>query len=400
MSAEPAPPEPEQPAGRRRGFIDGPARGEFARIAFFIFMISFTNQQAVLLAVVWEEAGFAHRDIGLLLSIYGIPLVLMSLFSGSVANRIGLLPTVRIGGVLICLGLASLSLTYDSFFGSLASRLVQGVGMALFHAPIMTYGSTRLTHERFVQLFGLLSAMAPLPYAFGPIVAETLYHAYGARLFFLIGALPGLLVLPIAWTIRPGVKAEAEAGGLSALLHSRRVVLPLLSALAYGSMFGFIAAYMAPIALERGLTVGAFFSAFTASLFLSRLGLLGLIENVDRRLVVAGGAVTLTIGLSLAAFADNSWMTAASGFVFGLGHSIGFPVISAWLCDGTPPEKRAVPMALFNATFFAAINFIALPASLVIGRFGYGPSLLATATLGLMLALVLTIAWTRRFRRP
>lgn len=384
---------------RPRGFIDTRARAEFARLAVFIFLMSFTNQQAVLLAVVWEEAGFSHGDIGLLLSIYGIPLVLMSLFSGTVANRIGLLPTVRIGGALICLGLGSLSLTYDNFLGSLASRLVQGVGMALFHAPIMTYGSTRLTNERFVQLFGLLSAMAPLPYAFGPIFAETLYHAYGARGLFLVGALPGLLVLPLAWTVRPGEKAQGDTGGLSKLLHSRRVVLPLISAVGYGSMFGFIAAYMAPIAVERGLTVGYFFSAFTASLFLSRLGLLGLIENVDRRLVVAGGALTLSTGLALAAFATNGWMTAASGFVFGLGHSVGFPVISAWLCDDTPPEKRAVPMALFNATFFAAINFIALPASVAIGALGYGPALLATSTLGVALSIILTVAWTRRFRR-
>ncbi len=386
--------------GRPRGFIDATARFEYARLAGSIFLTAMTNQQAVLLAVVWEEAGFPHRDIGLLLAIYGIPLVLMSLFSGTVANTIGLLPTVRIGAVLTCLGLASLALTYDSFFGSLASRLVQGIGFALFHAPIMTYGTTRLTHERFVQLFGLLSAMAPLPYAFGPILAEYIYHGYGARVFFLLGCLPGLIALPLLWTVRPGEKAQPEVGGLMGLLTSRRIFLPMLAAVIYGSMFGFISAYMAPIMLERGLTVGAFFTAFTLSIFGVRLGLLGLIENVDRRLVVAGGAVILAIGLLLAAFARDASFAVAAGVVFGLGHSIGFPVISAWICDGTPPEKRAIPLALFNATFFAAITFVALPASLAIGRFGYVPVMVVIAGTGFLLAAVMVSAWSRRFRIP
>ncbi len=47
----------------------------------------------MLLAVVWEDVGFSPRDIGLLIAIYGVPLVAMSLFSGPLANRIGILQT-------------------------------------------------------------------------------------------------------------------------------------------------------------------------------------------------------------------------------------------------------------------------------------------------------------------
>lgn len=389
---------PERPAPR--GFIDAAARSEFARIGLAIFLTALTNQQAVLLAVVWQDAGFAHADIGLLIAVYGVPLVLMSLFSGEVAGRIGLLPTVRLGAVLVVLGHSSLFLTYESFAGSFASRLAQGVGFALFHAPIMSYGTTRITQERFVQLFGILSAMAPLPYAFGPILAEWLYHTFGARQFFLAGALPGLLALPLLFTVRPGEKAEPPVGGLLGLVTSRRIVMPMLAAIVYGSTFGFISAYMAPVMLERGLTVGAFFTAFTASIFAVRLGLLGLVENIDRRLVIAGGAAALATGIAMAAFATTMPMVVAAGLVFGLGHSIGFPVISAWVCDGTPPEQRATPLALFNATFFAAITFVALPASLAIDRFGYVPAMIAISVSGLTLAALMTAAWSRRFRRP
>lgn len=382
-----------------RGFVDSAARSEFIRLAAIIFLTAMTNQQSVLLAVVWEQAGFAHRDIGLLIAVYGIPLVLMSLFSGPLANRIGLLQTVRIGAVLTTLGFLSLYLTHESVLGSLASRLIQGTGFALFHAPVMTYGSTLLTRERFVRLFGLLSAMAPLPYAFGPIVAEFLYHAFGPHGYFLAGTLPALIGLPLLWTIRPAEKAEGPVGGIFGLIATPRIWLPLTAAIVYGYMFGFISAYAAPFLVERGIVVGTFFTAFTISIFAVRFGGLALIENIDRRLVVAGGAVLLAAGLVLVAFAQTVTAVAVAGLVFGLGHSIGFPVLSAWICDGTPPEQRATPMAVFNATFFAAMTVIALPASLAIGQFGYVPVMVSLSVSSLGLTLLLVLAWSRRFRR-
>ncbi|MGQ3353806.1 MAG: MFS transporter [Phreatobacter sp.] len=382
-----------------RGFVDLAARSEFWRLAAIIFLTAMTNQQSVLLAVVWEEAGFPHRDIGLLIAVYGIPLVLMSLFSGPLANRIGILQTVRIGAVLTTLGFISLYFTHETFLGSLASRLVQGTGFALFHAPVMTYGSTRLTRERFVRLFGLLSAMAPLPYAFGPILAEVLYHAFGSNGYFIAGAIPAVLGLPLLWTIRPVDRTEGPVGGIAGLLRNPRIWLPLLAAVVYGYMFGFISAYAAPFLVERGIIVGAFFTAFTISIFAVRFGGLALIENVDRRAVVAGGAMLLAAGLVLVALAQSITGVVVAGFVFGLGHSIGFPVLSAWICDGTPPEQRATPMAVFNATFFAAMTVIALPASLAIGAVGYVPVMIGLSVSAVGLAVVLVYAWSRRFRR-
>lgn len=380
------------------GFVDQKARSEFIRLAAVIFLTAMTNQQAVILAVVWQEAGFSHADIGILLGVYGVPLVLASLFSGAVANRFGLLNTVRLGALLTTFGLLSLYVTHASFAGSFASRILQGAGFALFHAPVMTYGTTRLTQDRFIQLFGLLSAMAPLPYAFGPVVAEYLFHTFGPHAFFLAGSAPGLLALPLLWTLRPIEKAAPEVGGMRSLFASGRIVLPMIAACVFGAMFGFVSAFMAPVMLERGLSIGGFFTSFTLSIFVVRLGLLGPLETIDRRLVVAGGGIVLGLGLTLAALAWNLPMAIAAGAVFGLGHSIGFPVLSAWICDGVPPEARATPLALFNATFFAAIYLVALPASLAIARFGYPPVMIATASTGLVLAVFLVVAWDRRMR--
>ncbi|QCK87024.1 MFS transporter [Phreatobacter aquaticus] len=396
MSSEPVAP-PLAPEPPTRGFIDTLARSEFIRLGIILFLTAMTNQQAVLLAVIWEHVGFSHANIGILLAIYGVPLVVMSFLSGAVANRIGLIATMKLGCALTTFGLASLYVTHDSFAGSLASRLIQGCGFALFHAPTMTYGTTRLTQARFIQLFGILSAMAPLPYAFAPVLAEAIFHTFGPSVFFLIGSLPGLIALPMLFTLRQVEKAGPEVGGMRALFKAGRIVLPMIAAVVYGGMFGFVAAYMAPVLIDRGMSIGVFFTSFTLSIFVVRLGLLSPLERVDRRLVVAGGAVILGAGMIMAAFAQSVPMAVLAGAVFGLGHSIGFPVLSAWICDGIPPERRATPLALFNATFFAAIYMIALPASVAIEAAGYVPVMIAIGASGFVLAVGMVLVWAKRF---
>lgn len=389
--------EPPVAASAPEGFVDALARSEFIRLAIILFLTAMTNQQAVLLAVIWDHVGFSHANIGILLAIYGVPLVIMSFLSGAVANRIGLLTTVKLGAVLTTFGLASLYFTHESFVGSFASRLIQGCGFALFHAPTMTYGTTRLTQARFIQLFGLLSAMAPLPYAFAPMVAEAIFHAFGPSVFFLIGSLPGLCALPLLLTLRQVKKAGPEVGGMRALFKSGRIFLPMGAAIVYGGMFGFVSSYMAPVLIDRGMSIGAFFTSFTLAIFVVRLGLLAPLERVDRRLVVAGGAVILGSGLIMAAFAHSVPLAIMSGAVFGLGHSIGFPVLSAWICDGIPPEGRATPLALFNATFFAAIYLVALPASVAIEATSYVTVMIAIGATGFMLAAGMVVVWLKRF---
>ena len=55
MTGEVKPGDADAPAG----FIDAAARSEFARLAAVIFLTAMTNQQSVLLAVVWEDVGFS-----------------------------------------------------------------------------------------------------------------------------------------------------------------------------------------------------------------------------------------------------------------------------------------------------------------------------------------------------
>lgn len=364
-----------------RGFIDREARIEYARLAAAIFLCAAANHQQVVLPVIWTAAGFSKADIGLLFAVYGVPLVVLSFFSSWASNHLGLMGTARVGGVAIVLGLVSFAVTAESFTGSMASRILQGIGFGLFLSPIMAYATSRLTKERFVHLFSLLSSMAPLPQAIAPVYGEWLLHSFGPTTLFLVGAAPGLIGLPLLWMVRPMERAEGAASGYGAVLGRRRVYLPLLCNIAFGSVFGFNTAFLAILLIDRGLSVGTFFTSYTLVLFGVRFGLLGLVERLDRRLIVGCGIFFVGLGVLLASWAMTSPAMILAGIVFGLGHSTGFPVISTWLGEILPPDTRAVSLAVSNAVFFAASLGGPIPLAVALSAYGYGP-VMAGLTLG------------------
>ena len=94
-------------------------------------------------------------QIGIILSSYGIPVVVFTLLTGAVAGRIGTLTTLKIGLAIMIVSFVSLHWTAHAFHAALFSRIIQGVGYGFLFAPLMTYVQSRLTHHKFVYLFGV-----------------------------------------------------------------------------------------------------------------------------------------------------------------------------------------------------------------------------------------------------
>jgi MFS family permease len=85
------------------GFIDQRARREYALLCLATFLIFFTNAHAALLAVVFQSHGLQLDDVGVILSSYGVPVVIFTLLTGAVAGRIGALMTLKIGVFIMVL---------------------------------------------------------------------------------------------------------------------------------------------------------------------------------------------------------------------------------------------------------------------------------------------------------
>ena len=175
---------------KSQDFIDARARLEFILFGLATFLIFFMNAQAALLSTAFKQNNVPLSEIGLLLSLYGVPVVIVTLFTGKIATWLGSLGSAQWGTAIMALGFMSLAVTAHDFWLAMISRLTWGIGYGLMFSPLFTYAQSRITGQRFVYLLGLFSSMAPLAQAAGPPFAEFILAYAGAQWMFILGAIP------------------------------------------------------------------------------------------------------------------------------------------------------------------------------------------------------------------
>lgn len=383
---------------RSGDFIDARARTEFILIGLTTFMIFFMNAQAALLSTAFAQNGLPLGEIGILLSLYGVPVVIVTLFTGKIATWLGSLGSARLGGIIMTLGFMSLSFTAGSFWPALVSRLTWGIGYGLLFAPLFTYAQSRITGPRFVYLLGLYSSMAPLAQAVGPPFAEFVLGHGGASLMFVLGGIPALIGVGILSIMRPLAKPPAAQGLAlgAALSPSRRI--PLAAIFVAGSLFGFLAAYMAPFLHAKGVSIAWYFVAMTIGIFSTRFIGLGFFQRLDPRIVVAGGMTVMAAAYFILVGVTHPLAVSACGILFGSGYSVVYPVLSAWVSEGLNASERAGPQAMFNAVFNAGLLWMPLPITGLVALFGYGGALEMLASLSVAMAVFLFWRGAKRRR--
>jgi MFS family permease len=370
-------------AAIKAGFIDARGRREYLQMAAAAFLISFMYSHAALLAVVFAREDFDLHAIGLLLSLFAFPVIVFTFLSGAVAARAGVLNAARLAIALMVIGFFSLRFTAANFWPALASRLIQGAGQGLLLSAFVTYGQSRLNERRFVYLIGLFTSMFAVAQAFAPPFGAAILNAFGARAMFLEGAIPGCLAFLLTFGLRE-IPRPREARGLNFFAALSRSRIPAFAAVfVNGTMFGFTAAYLAALLEAKALPIGAFFLASTTTLFASRFLAMGAFEALDRRVLVAAGFVSQSAGFALLALAGQSWLIVISGILFGMGYSVVYPVLSAWMSEGVDPAERAGPQALLNTAFNIGIFLMPYPQALLIGVIGYGGAAMVLAALAL-----------------
>jgi MFS family permease len=383
-----------------RGFRDHAAGVEFWLLSLATFLCFTTVSQTALLARVMESRGLPLAQIGVVLSAYGAAVIVFMLAAAPIAARLGNLPTLRLGILLLVAGHLSYQLSIGAYAGAVVSRVVQGTGYGLFMPTAMTFAKSKLSKERFVYLFGIYASMVPLPNAVGPPLAEAYLNSFGEHLFFVVGAVPGVVAGLLTLALSDA-SAEGERGQLplrrTALLPSLR--RPLAAILVVGAIYGIIPSYMASVLKERAVPLGFFFTSFTITLFAARFTVVRYFESWARRRVVAAGLGAMATSYLVVAYSAGALPVTFAGILFGLGYSVAYPVLSVWVAEQFDPQQRTTPIALFNAMFAAGILLTPWFGTYVIAVVGYRGLLEALSCAGVLMMASLLLGH-RRADRP
>ena len=382
-------------APKPSGFIDALARREYLLICLAGFLFSVSHNYSALLAIVFERSGHTLQATGLLLSLFSITAIAGSLASSAVCARLGVLRAVRWAIFLTCISMASFALTRESFMLALLSRLVQGIGVGLLVPVAMVDVQSRISRENFVVLVTGFSAGIPLAAAIAPPLGEWTLHHYGETALFIEAAIPAAFGVLATLGLRDAPR-PSNTGGLNLDGgFEPHLWLPYIIVLAGGGLYGYSVNYLAASMQERAILLGAFFIPSSISLVAMRLGAIWIMRRLNPRVLVTLSLVTYGIGFVFMALAQGYVAMIVGGIFFGIGNSVMFPVISAWVGENVEPSRRAAPQAVSNASFYVGIYALPLPQAYLIGHFGYAAAEWMWAAIAFALTAVMFVVLAR-----
>ena len=376
-------------AAQERGYIDDQGRREFIRFGVAAFLASLLNAHVALLSILFAQVGHSLHATGWLLSLFAVPVIGINLLAGPIAARIGVLATARLSFLFCILGFGSLLFTAQDFWGALASRLFHGIGFGLFLPSVMTYGQSRLNQRRFVGLVIVFSSLIPFAYAIGPAVGEYSLAHQGREIFFLAALVPGVIGLVLTMGLRPLAKPERRGLALSGALKPR-FVLPLAALFVGGTLHAYSLAYLPPDFIARGLSLALFFVPSTIATGLSRVSG-NMFQRFQPRFLVSVGVAMMGFGLAAIAVTSHIIIVVLGSILFGLGSSVLYPVVSAWLAQGIEPEKRAGSQAVGSAAFYLGLHGMPLPLAFLVEPVGYAMTSYFLACAALIVAGALLV---------
>lgn len=306
-----------------------------------------------------EALNVPPQNIGLLVTVFTLPTVILGPIIGIFADRLGrkkiLVPS------LILFGIAGAACGFARDFNLLLLlRFLQGIGAASLLSLSVTLIGDLYTGVRRTSAMGYNASVSSMGTATYPIIGGAL-ATMGWNYPFLLPlvAIPiGLLVLFALKSPEPKGERNLKEYLSNAwiILKNRQLVgLFIASAANFILLYGAYVTYLPKlIATSFGadsFTIGLFLSSISVAIALTSSQLGRLVRRFSEQTLVRASFVFYALALFIIPFISNLWLLLIPTTIFGIGLGIGFPSIQTILAQLAPKEYLATVISV-NGTFF------------------------------------------------
>jgi MFS transporter, DHA1 family, multidrug resistance protein len=317
-----------------------------------------------LLPIYATTFGASGATIGLTISAFAIPQLLVSPFTGRLADRFGRKPFLLMGAAAYCLS-AFGWWTADSLALVIFYRAISGIGSALIFSNAQAYIgdlAPRGSEGKYMGAFGVADFLG---FGFGPLLAGVIRDSAGIGAVFLT---MGFLFLTVFFLIlfllpaRParvhmGTTMQVTAPWGRILTHPTMQALMFLRicfALATGVAMSFLAVHLEQTLLATATMVGVVFASQQVLGGVSQPFLGRLADRFSRPWLVFIGTVVMAAGLSTVVWSD-SYFVILAGMTLGPGLAAALANVSAQALQvETGRDLGMATVASLGSTSFAA----------------------------------------------
>lgn len=180
-------------------------------ITCFVVMFAYAFIEPRLMFYAYDDLGWSSSMLGLMMSTFGVALMLGEFGLGRLSDRIGRKPVIVIGLVLFSAQFIGLALSNNYIWIAL-SFVIAGLGNALFDPALSASILDMAPSEHQARLLGVKSTVGSIGNILGPALAvlfTPLLHAQGA---FLIATCTVLLITLVDAACRMETRLRKETG--------------------------------------------------------------------------------------------------------------------------------------------------------------------------------------------
>jgi len=344
-----------------------------------------------------KELNISAKDVGLLISVFSFPGILLTPFLGIVADRWGrkriIIPFLVLFGIA-----GGLCFFVRDFKLLLILRLIQGIGAAPLGSLTVTIIGDLYSGKELVAAMGYNSSIRS--------IGSAGYPAIGGALAMIGWHYPFILpviAVPIGFLVLSTLKVPEPKNELHIREHlnivwkklrNRQVAgLLVIGIIIFIMLFG---SYMTCFPLLLGnsfsaspLIIGLIIASVSliAAFTSSQLG--KIIKLFSKKAILKISFILYTLALLIIPFISQLRLFFISVVIFGVAHGMSIPIIQALFAEAAPLKYRATFMSVSGMTFRIGQTLGPFLMGLVIGVWGIGGAFYAGAGLSIIIFIII-----------
>jgi predicted MFS family arabinose efflux permease len=300
-----------------------------------------------------KDLGASDTYVGFFMSSTGIMLILFVLNMKKLLQKIKRKHLLLAGFSLSLAAVFMMYLFYENLIILLILRFISGAAFALGFTLLFSFIYDILRPEKrrggaaIYGISGLLSS--PI----GSLLSENVFKQFGPQYLFLLSAFFIILSLFLMFFLKSDVpyKGIAKSRNMISILKKGGIKKVVYFAMLLGGAYGVFVSFI-PIASSAKIgeaNISLFFIAYAVIAITIRLLIFNRVDKIPSKLLFFIAFSTLSSAMFLLIFLNSFLMLFVIGFIYGIGHSILFPTLSARFVNRAKEREKVV----FNNIFLA-----------------------------------------------
>ncbi len=320
-----------------------------------------------------HDLGGSDESVGWVIGTFSFVALGSRFFSGPLADRRGRKITFLLG--LFSCGLAGMVYLLPlGMPGAYGARVLQGFGEACLYTGAAAWAVEVGGVSRSGQALGYVSSGIWGGISAGPVIGHWIgSFAHAAALQVVAAAAAFVLALLVREDFRP-VRDPARRSWLPQGLLVPGLAIGFVN-VHYPVIAGFLILHLA----RHGNSGPAAFSAYAATILLSRFFLGGLPDRIHPGITFYGGLTAMAIGLVIIASGPPPAIAIGAAALLGLGFSFPWSAVASTVLRQTPAEQHGSTVSILSAFYDLFVGTSSLVAGTVAYQHGYPAAFLMAA---------------------